>query len=588
MRRPRQPGVRDAIELPAWVATFALIAALVERRFSISLPAPVMILATLVPTVPCWLVTRTAEARQETQGQERFPLGALVAGILAFAVGVAVRNGLQVRVRGGSADLAHHAAVVHALAANGASGFQDALPSLAFYPIGAHLPVALVVRLTDRDALTTTYVASLIVVVGLFAAVAFVALSLRPRQPWATVAVLVWVGAAWKPIFLDAVMGNFFFSQQAGLTFVVAGVGFTIVAQRSRSHSTPVTLMAFCATVAAACYPTYLPLVLPVVGLWVLRSQPLGVARRSAEAAVILGPAVVAAALSVFPGDGVNIAAHEGTISAVSATGYFGGPILLFLALLATIVTFAGDPDPDPDPAHRARADAADGVGGDPEGGPGVRPWRDYLIEGRWAVVRLWFALTVAFLAGNWLVFDLGLYGSRYNTIKSLYPLAAGLAVLLGAFVGNVTPDAAMVGVSRAVRPFAACAAVVVVAIWATLLSPVGATITPDQIEAVRFASRTAEATSSQFAPLGTGALDYILAVALEPLDPGGGRAPAILNGDRNVLASADVFVAVRPSEAPLDSLVGEPVSEICRFGSATVYARANSPAAAFADRCPA
>jgi hypothetical protein len=550
------------VGLVLWTLSFMWIAFLVERRWSVSIADWIVIPVALALGALSWSITRIAEggARRPPRraGAEAFPIGAFVAGVVAYGVGVAVRSGLDFHVRGGSADLAHHSAVVNVLAAKGASGYQDALASLRYYPIGAHLPAALFARVTGMDALSTTYLFSQMAVVGLFAAVTFVALQLRPRHAWATVAVLVWIGAAWKPIFLDSVMFNFFYSQEVGLAFVVATVGFAM--SPPRPAPTSAAWMVFCATAVGACYPTYIVLVVPVMCLWLVQQQVDGVGRRLAQAAAVLSLPLLAALLSVFLGPGSDIAGHEGFIQPITASTYFGGAALLFLALFATISTFART---EPDNAGRKV--------------------RSYVFDGPWAMIRLWFALSLVFLGGNWLLFRLGVYGSRYNTVKCIYPVAAGLAVMLGVFVGNVLPDNVLGGLDRRVRPFAVCAAVAIVAIWAGLFRPVASSISPDQIGAVEFARDTGTA----FAPVAPDAIDYILAVALVPLDPGSARAPAILFNDSAAFRSDDLFVDIRSSAETSATVDGAPLSAICHFGTATVYARVGSPAMSFADRCP-
>ena len=549
---------QDAMGILGWTASIVLVAILVERRWSTSIPNPVLVAVAFVVGCGCWFLTRAHAATSRPSEPRAFPIGAYVAGVAAFAIGVAFRHGFELRIRGGSADLAHHSAVVHALAASGASGYQDALPSLRFYPVGAHLPAALVARVTELDPLSTTYLFALLAVIGLFAAVAFVALQLRPPQPWATVAILVWVGAAWRAIFLEAVMFNFFYSQEVGLAFAVATLGFAM-SPPERSQTAP-AWMALCSTAVGACYPTYIVLVLPVIFLWLLRQRAGSIARRVVRASVMLGIPLAAALLSIFIGFGSEVAGHEGAIAPITASWYFGGPVLLFGALLATAVAFAG-----------ARGD---------EGRPSVL---SYLLHGPWAMLRLWFTLAVVFLSANWVLFRLGLYGSRYNTVKCIYPVAAGLAVMLGAFVGSITPERLMPGVSPRVRPLAVSAAVVVAAIWSGLFSPVTATITDDQIDAVQFAIDS----GAEFGPVAPDAIDYILTVSLTPLDPGAPRAPAILMNDSSAFRSADVFVAKASSTSASTTADGAALSAICHFGTATVYARVGSAAMSYADRCP-
>jgi hypothetical protein len=540
-----------------WTLAFVLIAYLAERRYSTNFSLWIVLPVALVLGLFCSRVVSPSRTSPTNSRADRFPLSAFLASVFAFAVGVAVRNGLRLGVRGGSADLAHHSAIVNVFANEGAGRFAAALPSLQYYPIGAHLPAALFVRVTGWDALSTTYAFSLLAVIGLFAAIAFVAMQLSPRNSWATAAALVFVGAAWTLVFLDSVMSEFFYSQEAGLAFAVAALGFAI--SWVRGSATALASMAFCGAAVGACYPTYAVLILPVFVYVLIQPRDAGRSTRVVRAVAVLVPTLAATALSTFVGPGADIVKNEGVIPSISADRYFGGSLFLFLALLAGIAAFG----------HR--------------NGTGRRSIRDYLVASPWFVVQLWLVLSLVFFSLNWAAFTYGTYGSRYNSIKSMWPIAAGLAIVLGAFIGNLVPDGWLDGIARGVRPWAASALVLVVGIWSARFSPVEANYTSDQIRAFEFVGDS----GLRFAPLKPSALDYILAVALIPLDPGDRQATAILTNDKDFLDGAKIYVSREPVDAAATAADGTPLTPICRFGSATVYAPAGSSAAGLVDRCP-
>jgi hypothetical protein len=317
--------------------------------------------------------------------------------------------------------------------------------------------------------------------------------------------------------------------------------------------------MAFCGVAVGACYPTYAVLILPVFVYVLIQPMRAGRGALVVRMAVVLVPTLAATALSTFVGPGADIVKNEGAIPALGADRYFGGSLFLFLALLGGIAAFG----------HGLAAHG--------------RSIRSYLVAGPWLIVQLWLVLSLAFFFLNWLAFELGAYGSRYNSVKSLWPFAAGLAITLGAFIGNIVPDSWLDGVPRGVRPWAACAMVVVVGIWSSRFNPVAANYNSDQIRAFQFVGETGQ----RFAPIQPTALDYILAVALTPLDPGDRQATAILNNDREFLDTAQIYVARTPVSGAATAADGTALTPICRFGSATVYARADSPAVGLVDRCP-
>lgn len=563
----------DGASCALWTLAVLTVLLAAARRWGIQLPALVLLGLSALGGIGAWVAFDRLVASREAMGmvvpaappRTRSRAGVAVgfsSAIVAFVVGLLSRHRFRLEIIGGSADLAHHADLVAVLSSSGLGRLADELPSLAGYPIGAHYPAALFEQMVGLGAVRTTYLFGQLAIVALFSAIAWVSFQLSPGRPWVTAAVLVWIGAAWRPLFVDAVESQFFYSQIAGLALVTAAVAG---AQARRMNALTIAWLAATTSAVAVCYPTYLAIALPVAVFGILRREGLRNSDGVVWSVVACAPALLAGALSAYVDQGSRIAAVEGSVFPISANYYFGGPVLLVLALLSTTVVFGL---PRPEPGHRGLS---------------------RLLDGRLAVARVWLLASVGFLAVNYGTFLLGAFGSRYNTIKCFYPVMVVLAVLLPAFAPRLVPRGALRSVPTRLRPVLAAGAALLVAVWSGRFSPTPPTIRDDQIKAVDFAERL----GVPFGSIEPSPVDYVLTVPALTLDPSNERASRLLGGAVGPPPPVGVYVQLNspPDEPPPRAAVrspdGAPLTVVCRFGSVTVLARPQADPRRLSAECP-